>query len=197
MIACADNDKKDYLLILRDTLARVGEINRLTWNDVDLEKKNIRLHTRKKKGGHLTPRVIPMTSTLFEILRRRYLNRDKAIRWVFWRRYKSRKTGEMVTGPYADQKNLMRGLCTKAGVEYFRFHALRHAGSSIMDNIGVPIGTIKGYLGHENRLTTEIYLHSSKQMERTAIDLYEKAWREIPHKSHTGNEKGDSISLTP
>jgi integrase len=46
--------------------------------------------------------------------------------------------------------------CKKAGVKYFRFHALRHSGASIMDNSNVPIGAIQRILGHENRTTTEI-----------------------------------------
>jgi hypothetical protein len=31
----------------------MGEINRLTWTDVNLEKRYVVLYTRKKKGGHL------------------------------------------------------------------------------------------------------------------------------------------------
>ncbi len=54
----------------------------------------------------------------------------------------------------------MKTLCKKADVPYFRFHALRHAGASLMDNAGAPTGTIQKILGHENRKTTEIYLHS-------------------------------------
>jgi len=68
----------------------------------------------------------------------------------------------------------MKSLCKKAGVRYFRFHALRHLGASILDKNNVNIGTIQRILGHENRTTTEIYLHSIGEAEREAMRVYEQ-----------------------
>ena len=53
-------------------MGRVSEINRLTWDDVDLERRYVVLYTRKKRGGHLTPRKVPMTQRLYEVLSRRH-----------------------------------------------------------------------------------------------------------------------------
>jgi len=39
----------------------------------------------------------------------------------------------------------------------------------MLDNIGVPIGVIQRILGHQNRRTTEIYLHSVGESERIAM----------------------------
>ena len=66
----------------------------------------------------------------------------------------------LVTKPYTNRNQIMTYLCKKATVRYFRFHALRHFGASMLDAAGVPIGSIQRILGHENRTTTEIYLHS-------------------------------------
>jgi integrase len=158
VIAMADPDTQDYLWVIRESMGRMGEINRLTWNDVDLMNRFVTLYTRKKKGGHLTPRKVPMTGKLYEILSRRYQTRVKEKPWVFWVRYWCRKTNQWKEGPYHDRKKIMGTLCRKAGVKYFRFHALRHAGASIVDNSNVPIVAIQEILGHENRMTTEIYL---------------------------------------
>jgi len=173
VITQAKPDTQDYLWVIRDTMARVSEVNRLTWDDVNLAEKTVTLRTRKKKGGNLTPRTIHMTSKVYEIMSRRYLKRDKSIPWVFWHKYKRRKTGVIVVGPYQDRKRIMKNLCDKAGVRYFRFHPLRHAGASLMDINNVPIMAIQKILGHENRTTTEIYLHSSQNIERQAIEIYE------------------------
>ena len=76
----------------------------------------------------------------------------------------------------------MKNLCRKAGVRYFRFHALRHFGASILDQRKAPIGGIQRILGHENRSTTEIYLHSIGEAEREAMKILD---REITENSHT------------
>ena len=101
-------------------------------------------------------------------------------------RYWSRKHGRFVEGPYGDRKKLMRRLCKKAGVRYFRFHPIRHSGASIMDGNGVPLGAIQRILGHENRKTTEIYLHSMGDSERDAMRVFEQARQKSPHFPHTG-----------
>jgi hypothetical protein len=86
---------------------------------------------------------------------------------------------------YGDRKRFMKTLCKKAGVRYFRFHPIRHSGASILDNNNVPMGSIQRILGHENRTTTEIYLHSVGKSEREAMEAFERA-REKPHtKFHT------------
>jgi integrase len=189
VIAQADPDTQDYLTVIRETMARVSEVNRLTWDDVDLKGRYVVLYTRKKKGGSLTPRKVPMTSTLFEIMERRHRNRDTTKPWVFWHTYFDRKKRRFVAGPFKDRKLIMKTLCEKAGVKYFRYHALRHSGASVMDSLNIPIGSIQRILGHENRTTTEIYLHSIGDSERLAMDIFEGARKKSHQESHQ-KEKG-------
>ena len=165
-------------------MARVSEINRLTWEDIDFNNRQVILYTRKKKGGHLTPRKIPMTLKLYEVLYHRHESRDNGKPWVFWHRYWSTKEQSWKEGPYEDRKRFMRTLCRKAEVRYFRFHALRHAGASIMENSNIPGGVIQKVLGHESRTTTEIYLHNLGGIEREAMAIYELA-RQSHTDSHT------------
>lgn len=176
VIAVADSAMQDYLWTIICTMGRMSEINRLKWSDVNLDSKYLVLYTRKKKGGHLTPRRISLNKKLFGILSQRYKDRDKDKPWIFWHRYWSRKIGEWVEGPYRDRKKIMTTLCNKAGVKYFRYHALRHFGASMLDHDNVPIGTVQRILGHENRLTTEIYLHSIGECERVAVDCLDRCF---------------------
>ncbi len=179
VISAADLDTQDYLWTITETLGRMREINQLTWNDVNLKDRYVVLYTRKKKGGHRSPRKVPMTDRLYEILRRRYQSSDRAKPWVFWHRYWSRAEGKFIQGPYQDRKRLMKELCKRAGVRYFRFHALRHAGASLMDSLNVPIGSIQRILGHENRTTTEIYLHCMSDVDRKAMAVFETARKSL------------------
>ena len=185
VMAVADPDTQDYLWAIKDTMGRMSEINRLTWEDVNLEQRFLILYTRKKRGGSLTPRKVYLTKRLFSILDRRFRERDKGKPWVFWHTYWSSKTGEKTSGPYTDRKKVMRTLCKKAGVKYFRFHALRHAGASQLDQANIPLGTIQKILGHENRTTTEIYLHSIGKMEREAMAVLDRLNQNSHTDSHT------------
>ena len=190
VILAADRDTKDYLWTIMLTMGRMSEVNRLTWQDVNLKERYVILYTRKKKGGHFTPRKIPMAEKLFDILYHRFKNCDKNKPWVFWHKYWSRKTQEYVEGPYIERKKIMKTLCKKAGVKYFRYHALRHCGASLLDQINIPIGSIQRILGHENRTTTEIYLHSIGNAEKDAMTMLDLQFQKNPHTDpHTEAKK--------
>ena len=68
VILAADTDAQDYLWTIALTIGRMSEINRLTWEDVNFDASCVILYTRKKKGGHLTPRSVPMADKLREVL---------------------------------------------------------------------------------------------------------------------------------
>jgi len=48
VISAAEPDIQDYLWTIVRTMGRMGEINRLKWNYVDLENQTIILYTRIK-----------------------------------------------------------------------------------------------------------------------------------------------------
>ncbi len=190
VIMTAKPETQGYLWVIKETMGRMGEINRLTWADVNFDERYVILYTRKKRGGHLTPRKVPMTNRLFQVLSHRYAHREKKHPWVFWHRYWDRRKQDWSEGPYKERKKFMKTLCKKAGVRYFRFHALRHFGASVLDCANVNIGSIQRILGHENRTTTEIYLHSIGESERQAMAIYEQITEKSHTESHTETEKG-------
>jgi len=169
VFSVADPEAQQYLWTILLTAGRVGEINSLTWDDVDFERRSITLWTRKRKGGHREPREIPMIQKLYDVLSLRWKSHDNGLPWVFWHTYWSRKVNDWVRGPYGERNRLMSTLCKNAEVKYFRYHALRHLTASILDDLGISIGVIQRILGHQNRRTTEIYLHSVGEAERQAM----------------------------
>ena len=173
VIYIADPDTQQYLWTILLTAGRVGEINKLSWEDVNFKERYVTLWTRKRKGGNREPRDVPMVQKLYDILWNRYEKRNTDMPWVFWHTYWDRKLGQFVQGKYKDRKKIMKSLCKKAEVKYFRFHALRHLTASILDDMGVAIGAIQRILGHQNRRTTEIYLHSVGEAEREAMNKLE------------------------
>ena len=63
---------------------------------------------------------------------------------------------------------LLKGLCKRAGVKYFSFHALRHYGASKLASEGEALTDIQALLGHMKATTTDIYLQSLSQSKRRA-----------------------------
>ena len=182
VINSAEPDSQDYLWVIAFTMGRMSEINHLAWEDVHLKERYLFLYTRKKRGGSLTPRRIAINNKLHGILSRRYAEREKDKPFVFWHRYWSRKSGGFTEGPYIDRKQLMKTLCNRAGVKYFRYHPLRHFGASMLDHQNVPIGDIQRILGHENRKTTEIYLHSIGNSQQAAMDILDEKFEKTEKK---------------
>lgn len=185
VIAVADPDTQDYLILIQDTLARVGEINRLVWDDVSFLDKTVTLYTRKKRDRSPTPRRVPMTERVFEILTRRFEHRDAARQWVFWHRYWSRSLNRFVYEPFKSRNKLMARLCRRAGVRHFSFHAFRRAGASVLEQSNVPVGTVQKLLGHEDISTTQIYLQTLSGSERQAVEILEAQIRKSHTDSHT------------
>ncbi len=62
----------------------------------------------------------------------------------------------------------------------------------MLDNAKVNIGSIQRILGHEDRTTTELYLHSIGESEREAMKIFEQ----ISEKSHT-NPHTEQKQLKP
>ena len=58
-----------------------------------------------------------------------------------------------------------------------------------MENINVPIGSIQRILGHENRSTTEIYLHSIGDSEMVAIRIMKEPGESLTQ-IHTQKKRG-------
>ena len=142
----ADEEQRRYLLVIIYTMARVREINRLTWQDIT--PNFLILRTRKSKHSDIVERKIHLNPSLKKILD----SIPKTGLYVFMNK-RSKKN-------YDYRKKLLKRLCEKAGVPYFTFHCLRHFGASFLASQGTPITDIQTLLGHQRATTTDLYLRS-------------------------------------
>ena len=197
IIAVAEPEVADYISTIRETLARVTEVNRLQWSDVNLRERYVVLWTRKKRGGVKTPRRVPMTATLFEILTRRYKERNKQVPYVFWHRYYSRKEDKWKVGPYGDRSKIMRTLCKRAKVRYFRYHAIRASQASVVAHLGTPLLVVSHLLGHSNQQVTELYISNVgagiDDAARDALGKYEEMRQNSDKFSHKSPHQSENL----
>lgn len=63
--------------------------------------------------------------------------------------------------PFSTRHQFMKGLCKRAGVKTFGFHALRrYVASYLADTHKVSAKTVQRILRHKNLMTTERYIHN-------------------------------------
>ncbi|MBW1730035.1 MAG: tyrosine-type recombinase/integrase [Deltaproteobacteria bacterium] len=180
----ADRDERDFIETIYHTVCRRAEAARLTWEDINFERRSIVMYTRKRRGGQLEPIVKPMNRTLHDILLARYRRRDKSSPYVF--NFSQDRLDHM-----------MPRLCAKAGVKRFGFHAIRHFVSSIIaDTEKGSLKAVQELLGHKRLATTEKYLHIIGKAVWDAVEVLDsgKSPRLFPTKLATAKSSGGELS---
>jgi integrase len=163
----AAGPERPFFLTVFYTLGRVGEIFRLRWADLDWEREEIRLFTRKRQSGELEEDWLPLAPELKEALRG-LARRPAHPEYIFI----NPRTGQ----PYTQRRKLLRTTCRRAGIREFGFHAIRHLGADWLMNHGEDLRTISRYLRHKSLATTEKYLRRrpDESLRRAARTLQNK-----------------------
>lgn len=163
MAADPETDEKDLILTIIHTVARVDEILRLKWQDVNFTQRTVKKWTRKRKSGSYEAVTVYLNDDLYKILKTRWDARNNNL-WVFY--------NEKTEDRFYHRPKLMKGLCKRAGIiPAFGFHNIRHfIASYLADTEKISKKTIGGLLGHKALQTTEIYLHTVDGSEQTALE---------------------------
>ncbi|MCF8036192.1 MAG: site-specific integrase [Desulfobacteraceae bacterium] len=158
VLMVATRKERVFLDAYLQTGARRSEIFRWTWvDDINFERREYRLSTRKTKDGNIQYDWFPMSQDLYESLKWQWENRTfKDSPYVFV----DDQPGPHYGKPYKERRRFMAGLCKRAGVKKFGFHALRRFVASVLADSGKSTKTIQRILRHQNFATTERYLHN-------------------------------------
>lgn len=161
----AAGEHRPLILVLYHTLARIDEVLRLRWQDVNFQEQELTLWTRKRKGGGWAADVMGMNKVLYGVL------------WGLW---EHRQQEEYVflnigTGTrFMRRPRLMKTLCKRAGIRHFGFHAIRHYVASLLhDNKKVSLPQVSKLLRHKSKQTTELYLQVIDPSSRDAMRCLE------------------------
>jgi len=129
---------KPILVMAYQLGPRLGEILKLTWDRVDLQRAFIKLRTVDTKMKE--PRLVPLTpavrETLMDLAKVRSLTSNR----VFL--YKGK--------PIEGIKSTFRTTTRKAGIEDFKFHDLRHCAATNLRRAGVDTVTAMKIVGHKS-----------------------------------------------
>ena len=158
ILAVATRKELTFLHCYIFTGARRSEIFRWTWvDDINFEGMKYRLGTRKTRDGSMEYEWFPMPPELFESLNWWWEHRTiKNSPYVFT----DDQAGPHYGKPYKARRRFMHGLCKRAKVEAFGFHAIRRFFASRLADMGKATPTIQKLLRHKKVMTTERYIHN-------------------------------------
>ncbi|MCD8293853.1 MAG: site-specific integrase [Clostridia bacterium] len=163
---------------------RIGELLALTWDDVNLHSKTIRIcktsYYAKDRNGvygrivtspktHKSARAIPIPDILYPYIKELYENRDckHVISW-------KGKPVKMRT-----YQALFSRLLSQLGIRHRGFHALRHTFATRALECGIDVKTTSEILGHSNiNITLQRYTHVLMEHMRKELGKMEMFFME-------------------
>ena len=134
---------------------RKGEILSLKWDQV----QNGFIYLLKTKNKE--PRQIPINDDLAAILKKIRKENELKSEYVFL--YNGKPVGNIKKG--------FKSALTKAGIEDFRFHDLRHTFASQILMRGCSMKDVQELLGHKDIKMTMRYAHLTQEHKRNAVNL--------------------------
>jgi len=149
------------LLLLLSTGIRRSEAAGITFDDLDLDNRQLRV-----KGKGNKERIVPLTHEVVEAIREYLAGRpDTACRHLFV----SWLDGTPIPGNRIYL--IVRRLLKKAGLanQGLTTHKLRHTFATHLIRNGVDIRTVQELLGHSDLQTTAKYLHSDRSVKQAAV----------------------------
>lgn len=168
------------LLFLLDlsTGLREGELLALTWNDIDLTKKTLRIEKSikevyvydDKNNRHIETIVqVPKTMTSFRTIPipSTIISKLKKVK---------NKNGIIFHDEnmnYLKAKNVSykwKKVLKDCNIPHKKFHSIRHTYASTLLKNGVDIQTVAELMGHSAIAITQIYLHSTSDQKYNAVN---------------------------
>lgn len=161
-----------YYIDLATGLRR-GELLGLKWEDVDLERGDLRVKRQLARiNGEIVEaplktknayRTLPLAADAIDILKAQKKKVGNSP-WVF-----PSPTG----GPLSPDcvNNMLHRVLKRAGLPSIRFHDLRHTFATLALQNGVDIKTVSGMLGHFSAgFTLDTYAHVTTSAKREAAN---------------------------
>lgn len=163
---------------------RLGEVRKLAWDDVDLQRGTV--HIREPKGGK--DAFLPLTPAVVDLLNQ--LDRDPANPFVFQgvMDVKRKRSGQIGISTAARRG---REFATAAGLpRSFRAnHGLRHSYASALASSGeVDLYTLQKLMTHKSPQMTQRYAHLRDETLRRGADVMSR----IVTAASAGQEKAET-----
>jgi integrase len=180
ILEVADEEWKGMILFGLYCGARLGDLSTLTWQNIDLARKEVRFTTEKTSRRQIVPLAKPVL---------RYLESlpagDDPAQPLFPRAYAAATDGttsgrnskrfyallvEAGLLPKRTHKSTGKGRSNRREQNEISFHCLRHTATSLLKNAGISDAVAMDLIGHESSLVSANYTHIDDDTKRAAVD---------------------------
>jgi integrase len=164
---------------------RLGDIARLLWINLNLDRGDISFVTSKTGRQQ----IIPIASTLREYIENELPASDDPKAPLFPKAFQtidnqgnrvaslSRQFYEDVMTeaglvPARTHKKKGAGRTGRRAANELSFHCLRHTATSLMKEAGIPESVVRDLVGHESKVVSANYTHVDEDAKRAALEKY-------------------------
>lgn len=153
----------DLVTFALHTGMRMGEILELTWRGVDFPRRTVTV-MRSKNGER---RTIPVNETVLRVLKEKAKVRSLVSDLVFCSKaFTSMESGHL--------RRSFRLALSKAKIEQFHFHDLRHTFATRLVQAGIDLYKVQQLLGHKSPIMTQRYAHHYPESLRDGVEILDR-----------------------
>ncbi|MEV5970971.1 tyrosine-type recombinase/integrase [Streptomyces sp. NPDC051921] len=194
-LAAARKDPLYAAFVLAIALGfRRGEVVGLRWENVDLDKREIRVRTQRQRvagevyeddpKGRRRKQTLPLPAICVAPLRWQRLKQAAARerageKWTETGYVFTTRTGQPI-----EPRNLYRSftrVAKNAGLRVVRLHDARHGTATLLTAAGVPPRVVMEILGHSQiAVTMNVYAHVVQDTQREAVSHLDRLLRRRP-----------------
>lgn len=176
LLAVAGDDWKTAILFGVYTGLRLGDIQSLTWSNLDLQRKELTIRTQKTRRIQILPLAAPLMRHIES------LPAGDNPRQALCPSLQDRPVNSLSNGFFElladaglvksrkDHSAKKKGRGARRTLSEISFHSLRHTATSLLKNAGVSDVVARDIVGHESAAISRNYTHIDDETKRAAVD---------------------------
>lgn len=181
VLQIANDEWRSLILFGLYTGQRLGDLARLTWQNIDLARDEIRFVSRKTGRTLIIPIAAPLRSQIEKLPAgddphqplhpRAFASVEKSggVKTLSRQFYELLSDAGLTTPKRHRRSETARGRDGPRELSPISFHSLRHTATSLMKNAGITASVVMDIIGHESEAISSHYTHVDEETKRQAI----------------------------